>query len=173
MKYKICLIMLSQLLTVLLLGGSISPVLAAPAHTTALHRGSLQLHQEQNVGWSSATRRRHRFWYAAPVRTSNQVNRNCSRTVTHKSYRGSGQGNDGNHGYNSGETQDNSSNSGNQIMHQRGWGYRQRNQFVSNCSTNSTHLFFQGRDQGNDGNQGFNRGNTMDNSSNSGNQAID
>lgn len=102
----------------------------------------------------------------------NQAFQACATNTTNRSYRGHDQGNSGNHGVNSGYTEDDSSNETNQILMQNPFGDKRINQSFRVCATDSSNLYYAGVRQGNSGNNGYNTGHTEDNSLNEGNQII-
>ena len=168
MKKRVCSVLLSQLLTLLLALGNASPALAATkqeAHPRAT--------ASQNA-LSYARSRWHRPGHLfLGTHIDNQHDQDTLINSGNKTYRGSRQGNSGNSRYNGGFNQDNSSNLGNQIIHRRGLRERRRNnQFLRSSSFNSSNLYYQGHDQGNSGNSGYNHGYNQDDSSNGGNQII-
>lgn len=102
----------------------------------------------------------------------NQAFQGCSVHAANKYYWGHDQGNSGNHGVNSGYTEDDSSNDTNQILIRSPFDHRRINQSFQNCSTDSSNLHYFGARQGNSGNNGYNAGVNEDNSSNIGNQIV-
>lgn len=102
----------------------------------------------------------------------NQVFQACADNTANKYYWGHDQGNSGNHGANSGYTEDDSSNETNQILIRSPFSHRRINQSFQICATDSANLHYFGVRQGNSGNNGYNVGQNEDNSSNLGNQII-
>ncbi len=168
MKKRVCFILLSQSLILLLALNIASPARAATNQTMSMHATARQ-------DTSSHTRPR---WYGpgysfgAP-HIDNQHGQDTLINSGNKTYRGSSQGNSGNSHYNGGFNEDNSSNLGNQIIHRPGLRERRRNnQFLRSYSLNSSNLYYWGHNQGNSGNSGHNRGYNQDDSGNGGNQII-
>jgi hypothetical protein len=112
-------------------------------------------------GWDLSPQENNQFF------SGNSNSGNSARFVGHN------QGNTGNQGHNRGFSQDNGFNGGNQVMNGgRRRGYRRSNQIYRGNSYVGNNLTFQGDNQGNTGNQGFNEGINQDNTNNAGNQIV-
>lgn len=168
MKKRVCSVLLSLLLTLLLALGIASPALAATRQEANLYATTSQLVlSHSKPRWY---RSRSPLWR---TQINNQHEQDCLINSGNKTYRGSSQGNSGNSHDNGGFNQDNSSNLGNQIIHRRDLReHRRNNQFLRSCSFNSSNLYYQGHNQGNSGNSGYNHGYNQDDSGNNGNQII-
>lgn len=97
----------------------------------------------------------------------------CANRRVINSYRGNNLSNSGNRGHNSKFNQDNSGNEGNQMINQGIMGKNQgHSQYYRNCTNIEIHLYYQGNNQGNSGNSGYNDGFNQDDSGNAGNQMV-
>lgn len=158
MKKHLSWIVITPLLVLLFLGSTTAPAFAATNQVN-----SVQVQKQQQARWPRA---HHRSAYY-----HNQYLNDCRTHIKNKATYGANQANDGNQGVNFGNTRDSSSNEGNQFVN-RGGGWGQVNQFAHTCGLTVNNQSFHGYNQGNDGNQGVNFGNTEDDSSNEGNLAI-
>jgi hypothetical protein len=150
------------------LANMVSPAFAATSQV------SVATHTQSNINRARVTSREFQMLPARhSPRQSNQtfVGKSYSGNTTYA--RGRNQGNGGNQGYNLRHYQNNEANGGNQLINQgREGGYWQHNQRFLGRSYSSDHYVYIGTNQGNTGNQGYNRGDFQDNGSNGGNQLV-
>ena len=163
---RICFILFSLVLVMFLLRQGTSHAFAATRQATMFlpnqAQRTLAISRGHRPRWTLHTGRQE----------DNQAFQGCATNTTNKYYRGHDQGNSGNHGVNSGYTEDDSSNETNQILIRSPFGGGRINQSFRICATDSSNLYYAGVRQGNSGNNGYNAGHTEDNSLNEGNQII-
>lgn len=169
-KMGICFVVVSLLITILLLVDRAAPLFASsrqpPPLLNAGRRADVFLHILQPVGSGGL------LPWPGTNQQNNQVTQG-NQQIRNQTFFGRNQSNDGNQGFNTGSTQDNSSNRGNLITNQRrNIKFQLNHQVVQPDpagSTSSNNTLFVGTDQGNSGNNGVNLGNNIDSSGNSGN----
>lgn len=181
MRKSLYCVLVGQLITLLFAMNTLSPAFASTERAiirrppltrgapSLVHRKRSPLRRYPHRGLVS-----NRSFRYATRQVNNQFFRATVKNTNNKTYRGHDQGNSGNHGYNRGYNEDNSSNSANQIINRRSAiQYRRNNQYYQIHSENSGNLRYYGYRQANSGNSGYNSGFNRDNSSNFGNQIID
>ena len=157
------------MLVAILLASMASPAFAS-AKLTAVATTPSTTQKENESGWNQL----EPSWGRRDEASSEDKQSACvsNYSVTNTTYTGSNSGNFGNQGNNGGYIQANADNNGNQMTH-RGEisGQHRTNQSLCSINGSSTNtLYTGGENQGNFGNQGFNRGYIQDNTDNSGNQ---
>ncbi len=161
MKKSAYLAILSTLIALLSLASGISPAFASTRHSTVAHRKSAAIMGAENYGFHP------KGW-----QTHNQYFHGNAYSHIHFTFRGHNLNNSGNQGHNRGYNQNFGSNGGNVIVNRGRTRYQRTNQYFDGNSFSWNHGQFEGYNQNNTGNQGFNEGSNEDHGGNAGNQIV-